>query len=259
MNRTIGIVIVLLVVLGLGIYINAQRKDSEQWQDGTYIGRSAVEERGYYGEIELVIADGKIRRAEYEEKDRQGVPKGPDYPYQAGPGSHPKYEERLIETQDPSKVDAITGATETHERFLQAVEEALRKAKEGDRSLPPEPEFPRDTAPPGEDSDRAGQAKEWKDGTYSAQGERDEYGYRGEIEIVISGGKIIGVQYDEVDQEGNPKGEDYPYPEGPESEDEYEKRLLETGDPEQVDVISGATDTWERFQETAKEALKKAE
>ncbi|MGI5998138.1 MAG: hypothetical protein ACOX89_05695, partial [Lutispora sp.] len=53
-------------------------------------------------------------------------------------------------------------------------------------------------------------------------------------------------------------GPDYPYPQGPESEDKYEEQLLETQDPEEVEVITGATQTWERFKETAQEALKQA-
>ena len=80
MNRTIGIVILLLVVLGVAIYINAQRQEGSQWQDGTYVGRSSPDERGYFGEIELKVADGKITEAEYEEMDQQGNRKDENYP-----------------------------------------------------------------------------------------------------------------------------------------------------------------------------------
>ncbi len=256
MNRTIGIVLVVLIVLGVAIFINAQRKDSKQWHDGTYVARSAPDERGYYGEIEVEIKDNKISNVNYEEKDQEGRPKGADYPYQAGPQSHKEYEKRLEQTSDPEKVDVITGATETHGRFKEAAMNALQKAKEGDQSKPPTPErMPEPVVPPRETTDQ----KEWKDGTYSAKTELDNYGFYGEIELVIEDGKITEVNYDEKDQEGNPKGEEYPYPLGPESEDDYEERLLETQDPEKVDVITGATETWERFKETAEEALRQAE
>lgn len=256
MNRTVGIVVVLLVVLGLAIYINAQRQDGMQWEDGTYTAISTPDERGYYGEIELVIAKGKITKVDYEELDREGKPKGADYPYPAGPKSFNEYEKRLIDTQDPEKVDAITGATETHGRFKEAAIEALRKAKNGDQSKPPRPQPPPQPVTPPQGTTGM---KQWKNGTYTAKTEPDNYGYYGEIEIVIADGKIDKVSYDEKDQEGTPKGADYPYPLGPESEDEFEKRLLETQDPEKVDVITGATQTWERFKETATEALKQAE
>jgi len=250
-NRTVGLVIVLLVVLGLAIYINAQRKSGTNWQDGTYVARSDPDERGWFGEIEIVIKDGKITEVNYEELNQEGQRKDENYPYPAGPESHDDYEQRLIDSQNPDKVEAISGATQTRDRFVEAAQEALRKAEEGDQSRPPaimpRPQPPVETG-----------GTKWRDGTYTARTEFDDYGYYGEIELVIADGKISEVRYDEKDREGNPKGEDYPYPLGPESEDKYEEQLLETQDPEKVEVITGATQTWERFKETAREALQQA-
>ena len=261
MNRTIGIVILLLVVLGVAIYINAQRQQGPNWQDGTYVGRSSPDERGYFGEIELVIADGRITKAEYEEMDQQGKRKDEDYPYQLGPGSHNEYEDRLIEKQSADEVDSISGATQTHGRFVEAARDALRKAEQGDQSRPPAIQPPAPPMPTEEkDQGRTGTGQaEWRDGTYTAKTETDDYGYYGEIELVIRDARIAEVSYDEKDQDGTPKGENYPYPLGPESEDKYEEQLLETQDPEQVDNITGATQTWERFKQTAMDALKQAQ
>lgn len=258
MNRTIGIVLVVLVVLGLAIYINAQRQDGMEWKDGTYIAHSKPDDRGYFGEIEVVIAKGKITKVNYEELDQQGKPKGSDYPYPPGPNSHKTYEDRLMQTQDPAKVDVVSGATETHARFKEAATEALRKAKEGDQSKPTRPAVPPSVVPMTPEK-QTSETMKWKDGTYTAKTEPDDYGYYGEIELTVANGKIDKVRYDEKDKEGKPKGPEYPYPQGPESEDKYEQRLLETQDPEKVEVITGATQTWERFKETAKEALKKAQ
>ncbi len=260
MNRTIGIVILLLVVLGVAFYINAQRQEGPQWQDGTYVGRSQPDERGWFGEIELVIAGGKITEAEYEELDQQGRPKGEDYPYQLGPQSHDDYENRLIETQNPDQVDSISGATQTRDRFVEAARDALRKAEQGDQSRPQAMQpIPTPTMPTEDENDDTTGDTEWRDGTYTARTETDNYGYYGEIELVIRDARIAEVTYDEKDQDGNPKGEDYPYPLGPESEDRFEEQLLETQDPEQVDNITGATQTWERFKQTAMDALEQAQ
>ena len=152
MNRTIGIVILLLVVLGVAIYINAQRQEGSQWQDGTYVGRSSPDERGYFGEIELKVADGKITEAEYEEMDQQGNRKDENYPYPLGPQSHDEYEDRLVETQNVDEVDSISGATQTHDRFVEAARDALRKAEQGDQSRPPAIEAPRPPMPTEEDN-----------------------------------------------------------------------------------------------------------
>jgi major membrane immunogen (membrane-anchored lipoprotein) len=257
-NRTVGIVILLLVVLGIAMYINAQRKEGPMWQDGTYVGRSSPDQRGYFGEIELVIKDGKITEAQYEEMDQQGNRKGEDYPYPLGPQSHDEFEKRLVDSQTPDEVDNISGATQTHDRFVEAARDALRKAEEGDQSRPPAiqpPAPPMPTETPSDDQT----ASEWRDGTYTARTDTDDHGYYGEIELVIRDARIAEVTYDEKDQQGNPKGENYPYPLGPESEDKYEEQLLETQDPEQVDKITGATQTWERFKETAMDALKQAQ
>ncbi|HPT82660.1 MAG TPA: DUF2292 domain-containing protein [Limnochordia bacterium] len=254
MNRTVGLVIVLLVILGLAIYINAQRQAGPDWKDGTYVARSEPDERGWFGEIEIVIKDGKITQVNYEELNQEGKRKGADYPYPQGPESHDDYEQRLISAQDPDEVEAISGATQTRDRFVEAAKAALRKAEEGDQSRPPaimpQPPAPEEQPPT--------QAAQWRDGTYTARTDMDDYGYYGEIELVISGGRITEVRYDEKDREGNPKGENYPYPLGPQSEDRYQEQLLETQDPEKVEVITGATQTWERFKETAREALRQA-
>ena len=258
MNRTVGIVVLLLVVLGIAMYINAQRQEGPQWQDGTYVGRSSPDEQGYFGEIELMVNDGKIAEADYEEMDQQGTVKGEDYPYQLGPQSHDEFEKRLVEAQDPDGVDTISGATQTHDRFVEASRDALQKAEAGDQSRPPAiqpPQPPMTTETPGDEEADS----EWRDGTYTARTDVDEQGYYGEMELVVRDARIAEVTYDEKDQEGTPKGEDYPYPLGPESEDRFEEMLLETQDPEQVDNITGATQTWERFKETARDALEQAQ
>ena len=251
MNRTVGLVIVLLVILGLAIYINAQRKAGPDWQDGTYVARSEPDERGWFGEIEIVIRDGKITEVNYEELNQEGNRKGADYPYPLGPESHDDYEQRLVDSQNPDEVEAISGATQTRDRFVEAAKEALRKAEE--EIVQASSHYAAAASSHGSGADRCSVAME-----PTRRTEMDDYGYYGEIELAIADGKITEVRYDEKDREGNPKGADYPYPLGPESEDKFEEQLLETQDPEKVELITGATQTWERFKETAKEALRQA-
>ena len=81
---------------------------------------------------------------------------------------------------------------------MEAAQEALRKAEEGDQSRPPaimpRPQHPVETG-----------GTKWRDGTYTARTEFDDYGYYGEIELVIADGKISEVRYDEKTREGNPR------------------------------------------------------
>lgn len=99
-----------------------------------------------------------------------------------------------------------------------------------------------------------------EDGRYTAKTEPDEYNWYGKIDITITDGRITEVNYDEINSEtGAVKGKDYKYPKSVEVQDTYEKQLLQTQDPDKVDVVTGATQTWKRFKATAKEALRMAD
>lgn len=96
-----------------------------------------------------------------------------------------------------------------------------------------------------------------EDGTYSARTEPDSHNWYSVNEITIKDGKIVKVDYKEINAETQePKGEDYPYPKALEAIDNYEEQLIETQDPDKVEVVSGATSTWNKFKQTAKEALR---
>ncbi|HHY09935.1 MAG TPA: FMN-binding protein [Firmicutes bacterium] len=129
MNRTVGILLVLLVVLGAAVYMNAQRQDGMAWQDGEYKGKSQRDERGAYGSVEIEVRGGKIVKANYDEFNEDGSRKDESYPYQPAVTAQGTFEDRLLETQDPTKVDNVSGATETWHKFKEASRDALEKAK----------------------------------------------------------------------------------------------------------------------------------
>ena len=127
MNRTwIAIVVVALILAGAW-YFNRQ-SSAISYKDGTYEGKSATDERGNYGTIQIKVEEGKITSAEYVEYDGEGNPKGSEYPWQQAIEAIPKYEARLVETQDPDKVDSISEATGTGEKFREAAKNALKTA-----------------------------------------------------------------------------------------------------------------------------------
>lgn len=108
-----------------------------------------------------------------------------------------------------------------------------------------------------------------QDGTYEIKdSEADDNGYLEGLTIVVSGGEITDATWDSVDEDGNPKIEDEDYQEtmtqtdgiGPqEFIPELENQLLDTQNPEDMDVVTGATGTFEKFQAYAKELLEAAE
>lgn len=103
-----------------------------------------------------------------------------------------------------------------------------------------------------------------QDGTFDAEGEPDDRGWKGYISITVAGGQITEVDYDELDKDGNKKSEDDEYAKnmknasGVAPEEAYkqlEDSLIETQNVEEVEVVSGATDSSNRFKELANEAL----
>lgn len=107
----------------------------------------------------------------------------------------------------------------------------------------------------------------YKDGKFTAEDDLDDQGWKGEIEIKIRDGKMVEVDYDEVNREGDEKTEDEEYSKSMEEssgvspEDAYEQledALVKTQDPNRIDAVSGATTSSERFKKLAKEALDKS-
>jgi major membrane immunogen (membrane-anchored lipoprotein) len=113
-----------------------QQIQGGQYEDGTYTGETETDERGWRGVVEIVVEDGEITEVDYDEFDDGDNPKSGDEEYnerweeQAGISAeeaYPEYEEALIETQNIEEVDAISGATATHEKFTEAVRNALEQ------------------------------------------------------------------------------------------------------------------------------------
>ena len=105
----------------------------------------------------------------------------------------------------------------------------------------------------------------YKDGTYRSESQVDDRGWKSTIEIEVEEGKIVNVDYEEVNEEGLKKSEDEEYAETmkstsgvspAEAYEQLEEALVKSQNPEDVDAVSGATTSSETFKELAKEALK---
>jgi len=124
------------------------------------------------------------------------------------------------------------------------------------------PQTPADdpvTQPEGEGGEGA-----FTDGTFNAEGEADERGWTPTIEITVNSGRITKVNYDEVNAEGKKKSEDVEYGKNmknasgvtpAEAYEQLETSLIDTQDPDSVEMVSGATTSSESFKELANEAL----
>ena len=130
--------VLAMAALTTSIFAGCSAKAESELKDGTYTATSEADERGYVASIELTVAEGKISAVKYDEKDADGVSKldMPEYneKMEAASGSKPTtsfpaLEEALIEKQDATAVDTVTGATKTSDSFKALAQEALESAK----------------------------------------------------------------------------------------------------------------------------------
>lgn len=110
------------------------------------------------------------------------------------------------------------------------------------------------------------------DGTYHGESKTDEWGGKVTTDITIENGKITSATLNNLLKDGSQKGEDYGKENGKITNEglykiaqnavknakEYPKQLVEKGNIDQVDVISGATVSHASFKEAVENALKDA-
>lgn len=107
-------------------------------KDGTFNGESIYDDYKYKHVISLTIKDEKIVSIDYDEVKEDGTGKRNNKKYceemKKGTGvspaeAYPQYEQRLLEHQDLSKVDAVSGASYSLYRFRTSAVRALIKAR----------------------------------------------------------------------------------------------------------------------------------
>lgn len=115
-------------------------------------------------------------------------------------------------------------------------------------------------------------AASYKDGTYEGESKPDEYGGIVKVSVIVKDSKISEVIMQNLDSNGEEKGEDYGKQDGEikneglykiaqdavKNSKEYPTKLVETQDLEQVDAIAGATESNVAFKEAVKNALENA-
>jgi len=95
-----------------------------------------------------------------------------------------------------------------------------------------------------------------KDGVYKGASPADDYGYRHEVTFEMKGGKMISVDYDEINAEGHAKQSNKEYGDAMKQSGttpaiaypSYESQMLEKQDFNKIDAISGASYSDYRFR-----------
>lgn len=114
--------------------------------------------------------------------------------------------------------------------------------------------------PPLEAGDGPTTGEGLKDGTYEGQSDTDDRGSYGIVKLTIEGGKIKDVEYTEIngkDKKPKSKENGYDYEPALEAMEDLPEALEEKQDVDQVEVVSKATGTTNKFKTAAKNALAK--
>lgn len=129
-RRNKMIVIVVLVAL----LLFSCQDTSVEYSDGVYKKEDNFDERGWKARIEIKVEGEKITSVKYEEENEEGEIKSKDEEYgkimEETSGVSPKeayekLEADFIKSQNIKKVDTVTGATASSERFFKLAKQAL--------------------------------------------------------------------------------------------------------------------------------------
>jgi major membrane immunogen (membrane-anchored lipoprotein) len=113
------------------------------YKDGLYTGRSGEDDTGAWGEVRLTVGAGKISGCEFVTWQKDGSVKDENYGKINGEISNQvyydkaqlaveamkKYAAGYLRTGSLKDVEAVSGATIAYNQFIEAVENALEKAK----------------------------------------------------------------------------------------------------------------------------------
>ncbi|WP_413527550.1 FMN-binding protein [Marinilactibacillus psychrotolerans] len=114
-------------------------------QDGTYsLEEKNFDENGWRVVFDMTVDGGKITESNYDYKNEDGDLKSEDEGYQeamsekvgTGPADYlPELNNQLVEVQDPSEVDVVSGATHSSDSFIKYSQELVDAAEEGNTEM----------------------------------------------------------------------------------------------------------------------------
>ena len=113
-------------------------------QDGYYTAQASEFSHGWKEYITILVKGGEIISVEYNAENASGFIKSWDNAYMQtmlhSNGTYPNeytryYAGQLLEGQGEGNIDAISGATSSHESFQKLAQAVLEQARKGDSSV----------------------------------------------------------------------------------------------------------------------------
>jgi len=222
---------------------------AQQLKDGVYYAEEdSFDSHGWKGMITIVVKNGKIANVFYDEISKSNELKSLNNSYSQTMKAVSKVTPKevseklsasLITKQDSAKVDAVTGATESVNKFKSLAQKALSEGPEK-------------------------KSGKYYPGFYSAESNYDSHGYKGYAALLIKNGNITNAWFGEFDKAWAVKSANETYSNimkqvsgvtPAEAERALAQSLVAKQDPAKVDAVTGATDTTGLFKELMTKAL----
>lgn len=137
-----GIISLFFVSILTTFMVGCGNKDL---QDGTYTAEDLnYDAHGWKASVTLTVSSGRISDAKFEYTAEDGTTKGGNVAYgekmAAAVGITPDeyiagYTQKLVDTQDPTKIDTISGATTSHKDFKTLATAAIEASKSGNTTI----------------------------------------------------------------------------------------------------------------------------
>lgn len=137
MNKKITALFVS-IILTVGMLVGC---GSKGMKDGTYTAEDKnFDDHGWKAYVTIIVSGGKVSDTKFDYTSEDGTTKSKNVVYGekmsqiAGitPDEYlPQYENALVTTQDPTKIEVVTGATTSHKDFKTLAKIAMDAAKVG--------------------------------------------------------------------------------------------------------------------------------
>lgn len=234
----------VLSIMGSSLAFGAPKKT---YVDGTYKATyDYIDSHGWKPFVEITIKGDKITATKFDYINPAGKLKSKDAAYNSAMKAASKtktypaiytvaLQKSLITTQNIDKVNAVSGATTSSTNFKTLAKVALANAKKGNKKT---------------------SILVWNDTYTATDAAFDARGWKGQVSLTYTGGKLTKVDFDYLNKDGKKKSEDVAYNDSMKKASNngmdvkiaiplLTKAYLKTG---KVDVVTGATGTTDNFK-----------
>jgi major membrane immunogen (membrane-anchored lipoprotein) len=144
MKKLLMFLTAILAVMGAYMLLSSDSAAPGELNDGYYTAECARYHRGWKEFLTIYVNNGKVTTVEYNARDASGFIKSWDMDYMRvmneTDGNYPSkytriYAGEMLNKQDYSKIDAMSGATESLKSFQLLAEAVIERARAGDKRV----------------------------------------------------------------------------------------------------------------------------